>query len=98
MADDGPIGQRIGLRGILVARRLVSERLHELIGEDLDIGAFAALEGRCSLLRLADGPHGDLGLLVVAVVVLFGDDDGGVGVAAEDALVPHEVVVDELAE
>lgn len=47
---------------------------------------------------MPDGPHGDLGLLVVVVVVFLGDDDGGVGVSSEDALVPHEVVVDELAE
>ncbi len=97
MADDWPIGQGVSLGGVLISGRLVSQRLHELVSEDLDIGAFATFKGRGSLLGLADSPHGDFGLLVVGVVVFLGDDDGGVGVAAEDTLIPHEIVVDQLA-
>lgn len=91
------LGQGIGLRGKLIARRLVRQGLHELVGKDLDVRPLIAVERTRRFLLRFDGLDGDVGPALVGVVVLLGDDDGGVGVSSEDALIPHEVIVDELA-
>lgn len=49
-------------------------------------------------MGLLAGDHGHAGGGVKGLVVFLGDDDGGVGVAPEDPLVPHEIVVDEFAD
>lgn len=98
MADDGLLGQRLRLRPVLVSGRLICERLNELISEYFNVGPLVVVEGVGGLLCLFAGDHGHAGGRVKGLVVFLGDDDGGVGVAPEDPLVPHEVVVDEFAD
>lgn len=96
MTDDLVFGKREGLRAVLVAGGFVGEGLHEFVREYFDVCAFVVVEGVGGFLGGFLGAVG-VGLGVEVGVVLLGNDDGGVGVAAEDALVPHEVVVDQLA-
>lgn len=97
VADHALLGQRLSLRGVLIPGRFVSQRLHELISEYFDVGPFVALKVAAGLLRLPDGLDGYLGPILIAILILLGDDDGGVGIAPEDPLIPHEIVVDQLS-
>lgn len=56
--------------------RFVSERLNELICENLDIRSAVAFEGVSSLLRLVSGSYGySVSGIIRSPVTLFGDDD-----------------------
>lgn len=76
VSDHALLRQWLGLRGVLVLGRLVGQRLHELIGEDLNVRPLVALKVAAGLLRLFDGLDGYLGSILISVLILLGDDDG----------------------
>jgi len=90
------LGEGIGLRAILVSGWFVGHAFYELICEYFDIGSMI-VKRIGGLLWRSYGSEYRSGLCIVVGIVLFADDDGGVGVASEDSFVPHEVVVDEFA-
>jgi len=36
-------------------------------------------------------------LILIGIIILFGDDNSGVGISSENSFIPHEVIIDELA-
>lgn len=98
MPDDRLINHKVRLGPILVARGLISEGFHVLVGEDLDVGPPVPH----LLIVVVFLPGHRLGFLGGGVGIrdfgIFGGgDEGRIGVASDNALVPHEIVVDEFA-
>lgn len=97
MSDHALLWQWLGLRGVLIPGRFVSQRINELISEDLNVSPFVAFKVACGLLWLFDSLNGYFGSILISILILLGDDDGRVGIASEDPLVPHEIVVDQFS-
>jgi hypothetical protein len=96
MPDHTLFRKRLSLRGILILGRFISERLYKLIGENLNVSSLIAFEGIGGFL-LFDGLDWYLGPIFIAIIILFGDDNGGVCISPEDSLIPHEIVIDEFS-
>ena len=98
MTDYQLFHDEVSLGGVLISRGFIGEGLHVLVSEDLDVGA--PVSHVLVVFGLVAG-HGfaplGSGVGVGHVDVLGSGDEGGVSVAPDDSLVPHEVVVNELA-
>lgn len=97
MPDDRLFGQGVRLGRILVPGGFVGQGLDELVGENLNVCAF--VWGLLKLNRLLPDLEIFLGVfeLLLSILHVFQSDEGGVGVATKDTLIPHEIVVDEFA-
>ena len=97
VSDDRLLGQSISLGCVLIPGRLVSQGLDKLVGEDFDIGPFVA--GFFDLHRfLLHFKVSSRVFDLLGVLHVFERDQSSVGVAPENSLVPHKVVINEFTE
>ena len=97
MPDYGFLGQGVGLGRVLVAWRLVGESLDEFVGEDFDVCPLVCVLLDLDWLLLCVEVAASLLLDWLGVLYVFQGHKSSVRVAAEDSLVPHQIVVDQLA-
>ena len=87
--------QSISLWGVLIPWRFVGKCFDKLICEYFDIGSLVSFIKNDRFLLGLEITPGILNLL--SVLDIFQCNKGSMGIASEDSLVPHEIVIDEFS-